>query len=384
MTINALKNHFNYDSSSDTTDSPDTSSSGFSNGLDPSFAHFGLPSALTGAAPSESSPAGLSDPYLLTDGGDLSPLSAVRGLPNNGGSSGPTSKPAPIVAPAPTLIGTSGGLEFNLVWDSSVASAPSAFMSAVEAAAKLYTTLFSNKEVINVHVGFGEVGGTTLPSYALAASESAGYMTNYATVDAALQGDKSSSSYQATADATLTSADPTKGGQFFVTSAEAKALGLVSGSGAGVDGYIGLSAGPSFDYTAGTKPAAGQYDAIGAIEHELSEVMGRLGSVGSLFGSNVYTPLDLFRYSSAGVHDTKAGPGYFSVNGGATNLGAYNNPLNGGDAADWIPTLIGDSYGDGYSGRTAAVSSTDIIEVATLGYKMTATALADTKTPGLA
>jgi hypothetical protein len=317
---------------------------------------------------------------LLDDDGNISPVQSSSG--GQGGSAGVVSKAA--AAPAATLVGTAGGLQFNLIWDSSVASAPSGFQSAAITAAQLYTKMFSNAEVVNVHVGYGEVAGQSLSSNALAASMSYGYMENYATVSAALKKDASSSSWQASADASLSASDPTKGGSFFVTTAEAKALGQVSGSGTGIDGYTGLSNYYSFDFVAGTTPKAGQYDAIGAFEHEFSEVMGRMGSVGSIFGSKVYTPLDLFRYTSSGVRDLTAGPGYFSVNGGQTNLGTYNNPNNGGDAADWIPSLMGDSYGSGYSGHTAVVSPTDIIEDSVLGYKMTATAQAYTKTPGLA
>jgi hypothetical protein len=265
-----------------------------------------------------------------------------------------------------------------------VASAPAGFQTAVITAAQLYASDFSNREVINIHVGYGEVDGYTIGSGALAESMTYGYSENYATVAAALKSDSSSSSWQAAADSSLPTTDPTRGGTFFVPTAEAKALGQVSGTGGGVDGYIGLSSLYSFDYTPNTTPGPNQYDAVGAIEHELSEVMGRVGSVGSVFGRNVYTPLDLFRYSSPGVRDLTAGPGYFSVNGGTQNLGTYNNPRNGGDAADWIPTLAGDSYGDGYPGHTAVVSPTDIIEDSVLGYKMTTAAQNYTKTPGLA
>ena len=113
----------------------------------------------------------------------------------------------------------------------------------------------------------------------------------------------------------------------------------------------------------------------------MSSVTDRLG--GALFGSNVYTPLDLFRYSSPGNRDLTPGPGYFSVDGGNSNLGAYNNPNGGGDASDWTPSLVGDSYGDGYPGVVAAVSPTDLIEDSVLGYRMTPLAVSQTQTSGL-
>ena len=135
-----------------------------------------------------------------------------------------------------------------------------------------------------------------------------------------------------------------------------------------------------------TPVAPGQYDAIGAFAHEISEVMGRFGSVGTELGTNVYTPLDLFRYTSSGVRDLTVGPAspYFSINNGATNLGTYNNPASGGDASDWVRTLPGDFYGSGYSGRTGVVSPTDLVEDLVLGYKFTAAGLAATQNLGLA
>jgi len=282
------------------------------------------------------------------------------------------------------LVGSAGGLQFNLIWDSSVSSAPAGFESAAIAAASLYTGYYSNPEVINVHIGYGEVDGYRMGQGALGESMSYGYLESYSQVFSALQGNASSSSWAAQADVSLPTTDPTNGGSFFVSTAEAKALGQISGTGTATDGYVGLSSIYPFDYTPNTTPAFNQYDAIGTFAHELSEVMGRVGSLGSIFGANIYTPLDLFRYSNPGIRDLTAGPGYFSINNGTTNLGTYNNPQNGGDASDWIPTLQGDSYGSGYAGVRAVVSPTDIIENSVLGYHMTASAKTYTTTPQLA
>jgi hypothetical protein len=324
---------------------------------------------------------------LLSDNNQLSPLQGARGGHGGGGgggNGGGGGTPPPTPLPG-TLVGTAGGLQFDLVWDSNVASAPAGFQAAVTDAAQYLTTLYSNNILITIDVGWGEVGGATLPSGDLASSATYGYTENYSSVVAGLKTDAASSTYQASADASLLSSDPTNGGKFFVATAEAKAMGQVSGSSNSIDGFIGFSSSASWDFSATTAPTSGQYDAIGVAEHELTEVMGRIGSVGGVFGPNVYTPLDLFRYSSAGVRDLTPGPGYFSVNSGQTNLGTYNNPQNGADAADWISTLTGDSFtAVGYSGTRLALSPTDIIETSVLGYKMTPTAVALTKTPGLA
>jgi hypothetical protein len=322
----------------------------------------------------------------MTDEGPvLTMFGGAGGKGSKGGGTTSASTTTTTSSTNSTLVGTAGGLQIDLVWDSSVTSAPSGFKSAAIAAATKYTTDFSNPKTITIDVGYGEVGGSALYSGNLAQSRFYGMYESYSTVRSGLLADASSSTYQAQADSTLGATDPTHGGKFFVTTAEAKGMGLASGT--GVDGMIGLSSRYSFDYNAPATPvASGQYDAIGAFAHEISEVMGRFGSVGKQLGANVYTPLDLFRYTSSGVRDLTVGPSspYFSINGGATNLGTYNNPATGGDASDWVRTLVGDSYGSGYAGHTAAVSATDLVENSVLGYRFTAAGIAATQTLGLA
>ena len=97
--------------------------------------------------------------------------------------------------PSPTLIGSAGGLQINLVWDSSVASAPSGFESAIVSAATYYTTLYSNKEVINIGVGYGKINGTAMSNGALGESEALGYNLSYSMVASAMKTGASASSY---------------------------------------------------------------------------------------------------------------------------------------------------------------------------------------------
>src|SRR5215471_20742736 len=171
--------------------------------------------ALEHGHPSIQRPTGSGSPNgpgeLLFLGAD-DKLAPVQSSHHGSGAGGSTSSYGRYgsSAPGPTLVGSAGGLQINLIWDSSVASAPAGFMQAAIAAAQLYTTEFSNPEVINIQVGYGEVAGQRLPSGALAASESYGYSENYSQVVAALRQDASSSTWQATADASLPSTDPTQ------------------------------------------------------------------------------------------------------------------------------------------------------------------------------
>lgn len=319
----------------------------------------------------------------LIDGGSAStpghmPSTAGHGHwhgHDEGHGTGSTSSPASSAANQ-TLVGSPGGLQIDLLWDPSVAHAPTEFKSAVTDAATHLTTTFSGKdEVIDLNVGWGEVAGSPLQANALAESSSNGYLTNFATVDAAVHAP----------DATN---DPTTD-QFFVTSAEAKALGLTSASSSSVDGSIGFSSlshtGYSWDYdTAATPITANQFDLQAIVQHEMGEVMGRIGMEGqTINGSATYTPLDLFNFSGPHTLELSAGGGYFSNDGGQSELGIFNDAtLYGGDIADWASALSLTQSGtqgltpgnyDAYDafampGHVGQVTSSDVSEMAALGY----------------
>jgi len=328
--------------------------------------------------------AALGQEYLMNDAGNVSPVSAASSHSGTSGS-GTTSTTASL--PAQTMVGNANGLRIDLIWDPSVASAPKGFMQAVIDAAEYYTTLFANKDVVNIEVAYGEIAGTPMAPGALGESESYGYLTNYQTVTAALSHDGFVFS---------ASNEPTNA-QFFVTSAEAKALGLVDPA-ANLDGYVGFSnlTGTGYSWNTAANPHGSntgtgptQFDLQGVALHEISEVMGRVGAEGTIInGQPTYTPLDLFNFSSPGVLSLSPNGGYFSVNDGATNLGTYDNAAaTGGDIADWAsissPTqshTIGlpggihayDAY-DGFTfpGYNGDVSQSDVIEDAALGFKLT-------------
>src|SRR5208283_3744377 len=229
-----------------------------------------------------------------------------------------------------SLVGEKGGLQFNLEWASTAGSAPMGFKNAAIAAATNLASTFTNPMVVNLQVGYGKINGQTVG--AVAESESTGNYYSYSQVDGALQKDAGDSSYQKQADSTLTTANPEPAkSQFYVSSAEQKALGLSSATGSALDGYVSLSSSTQFAFNG--SPQGQQVDAIGAFMHEMTEVMGRVGSVGKAVGAGVYTPLDLFRYQAAGTSGaagteraTTAGgqADFFSINGGQTNLGVYN------------------------------------------------------------
>jgi len=270
-----------------------------------------------------------------------------------------------------TTTGTAtSGLTINITWDSSVASAPSGFTTAVQTAAKYLETQFSDPVTINIDVGYGEVGGNALGSNTLGSSESYLSSVSYASLLNAMTADATTAA-DASAVASLPSTSPVSGGTFWTTTAEAKALGLASASSTALDGYIGFSSTLPFTYNDTSGVASGTYDFNGVAIHEMSEVMGRLLLTGSTVGgtANSYTPYDLFHYSAAGVRDFSASsPGYFSVNGGTTNLAAFNT-TSGGDAGDWASSVTNDAF-DAFSnsGVVNAVSAADLTALDVIGW----------------
>ncbi len=131
-----------------------------------------------------------------------------------GGSTGTTGG----TTPSPKIVGTSGHLQIDLVWDSSVANAPAGFTTAVIDAATYITSQYSTAEMIYIHVGWGEINGQTLMAGALGESSTNGYLVSYAQATAPL----TALGYTFAADNEPTTA------QFFISSAQAKESGYIN------------------------------------------------------------------------------------------------------------------------------------------------------------
>jgi hypothetical protein len=328
----------------------------------------------TGINSEQSGSSNLGQKYLLTSEDTLSQLGGAhpahfRTLFGGGAHTSPS--------PTSTLVGSSDGLEINLVWDPSVRGSSNwkAIESSVVSAAEIYTQTFIGQAVVNIRVGYGEVGGQRMSRFALGESETNGYITDYTTATNALGAADAGlvSRGLMSADALTSNAPPTDA-NYFVPSAEAKVLGLTDSSSAGIDGYIGIGKSSVYFPTSGSSIGSSQYDGIGIAAHEISEVMGRIGLEGSSLGTynDVYSLLDLYRYEGPNVRDLTSSSGYFSlVDGadGATNLNTFNDGTNGGDSGDWASSVLNDAYDAfGTPGVMTHVSPTDLLEVASLGY----------------
>jgi hypothetical protein len=257
-------------------------------------------------------------------------------------------------------------LVINISYDPSISSAPAGYLTAIQAAVNYYEQSFSNNVTLNIKFGWSALSGNAL-------AENNFYLNyfNYAQIKSLLTASAHSAD-DATAYASLPASDPTTGGAstWALSVGQEKALGLTPGS-TPFDDYVVLNSSVAWTFDPNNRAIAGEYDAIGAIEHEISE--GGLGRFGDLNLASYYTPLDLFRYSAQGVRDFDPGHNdYFSIDG-THLLQEYNNHnAYGGDVSDWYPTIQGDSFGDGYPGVVGQITPVDSTVLDVLGWTRTA------------
>jgi hypothetical protein len=281
-------------------------------------------------------------------------------------------RPSPVTLPPEPASPT--GFTINITWDSSVASAPSGFTSDILAAVNFLETQFADPVTININVGYQEVAGGSLGNGDLGESLTNLDSVSYASLLNAVTADATSAA-DAGVVASLPATSPVSNGSYWVSTAQAKALGLAAASDSANDGSVGFGAASLFTFgdtnNSGTV-APGTYDFFATAVHEMTEVMGRLLLVGESVGgaANSYSLLDLMHYSAPGTPDLKQStPGYFSVDGGTTDLGDFNT-ITGGDAGDWATSVSDDSF-DAFasSGVIEAVTPNDLTAMDAIGWQ---------------
>ena len=267
-------------------------------------------------------------------------------------------------AASPSVSANTSAFVINVSYDASVANAPAEFKTAVANAIQVYERLITTPITVNIQIGYGEINGQAVDATSLSESETSLQSFSYSSIKSALTA----------VDPSAASSLPATGpGTMWLATAQAAALGLAANSGI-IDGYVGFSdAANTFDYDNSNGVTPGQYDFTGAVEHEFSEVLGRLDLMGATVSGtpNSFDLFDLYHYTAAGTHTftgTKAI--YVSVDGGTTNLNNFNIDPSG-DLGDWAASAGNDSY-DAFinSGVVNAVSQTDATALNALGYAL--------------
>jgi hypothetical protein len=277
--------------------------------------------------------------------------------------------------------GTAGGLQFKINFDQTVtaqsnwATIEAAFGTATQA----ISSYIASPLTLSIDVSWGQAGaaGAATKITSTGAAMSVNYplaALSYAQTLSSLKFSAltSGNTLAQAALAALPKATVDSSRNFMFTVAEAKALGLVGSSYAGYggyDGYIGFGGSSTgYFYTPAGKTGSTD-DFVGIAEHEITEVMGRITGIGS--GLPYLTPLDLFRYSSAGVNTVstaKYNTAYFSLDGGRTALD-YFNTTGYGDYSDWTPGSITNSFDYiGSPGTTRTLTGNDLMLLDAIGW----------------
>lgn len=256
-------------------------------------------------------------------------------------------------------------MQINFVYDPSVSNAPSGFTTALAAAASVVDSLIINPITVTIQVGWQEDHGRTFTGNEIGlGGPSNGVILKYSQIRNDLS-QSATSGADLTAIASLPGSDPTGGGNYYVSSAQEKALGLIPPSGGPIDGSVAFGGSSAFNFDPNNRAVAGKIDFVGVAEHELTHALGRIAGL-QQDGPNEYTPMDLFRYAGPGTRQlTVNSPAYFSIDGGQTNLDNYDTFL---DASDWASSL-GDAFNAAAQiGVANVITLADITQMDVIGF----------------
>lgn len=220
-------------------------------------------------------------------------------------------------------------MQITYTFDSATwGTAPSGYETQAQAAfgyvVNLYNALFTS----NVAVGISDVYWKPVTGGSASNPTLPGLFVNYSTLLGDLQAHEDTA-VQKTAFGSLPTTDPTSSypnKYFSINPYEAEALGIADVSKTYLQQYgtaipassVTFNPNEPWSFPPNVQPGPTQDYFVNAAEHELSEVMGRHAYVGRLVtsnnlyasanGTNLYSPMDLFRYTHTGQMTRPAAP----------------------------------------------------------------------------
>ena len=265
-------------------------------------------------------------------------------------------------------------------------TAPAGFATAVAAAVSYFETTLTNNATVNLTFAFSSLG----KSGPVAQTE---YGANLYTVDYAswrnamlanAQGPGATADNQ-TAAASLPATNPFPQNNVQISWQLAQAIGLsipfVTSDPVAVDATITLNSQYGFTFDPANRAVSGKFDAIGTLEHEISEALGRdagsdgtsnaTGSASSSLG--LATPLDFFRYSNVGHIDLSSSysGAFFSLDGSNLLIAMGESQS---DLADWASSVSGDAAGYAQTGVQSNFTAVDLQAMSAIGWHVASNA----------
>jgi len=268
---------------------------------------------------------------------------------------------------ASTVVVTTGGITFDLIFDAAAMAAPASFRAGIAQAATILANAISDKITVNLKIDYSGTGGGA------AAGPDGGLFESYSLVRADLL--KTAAPGDTTFNALPSGTSIQGQSNVAVWNAELKLFGLMGANDTTTDdgsAYFATDINPNL--------------LVGVALHELTHALGRVpyGSAPDIF--------DLFRYTSPGVHlfagGATAPAAYFSLDGGVTKLADFGQRS---DPSDFLNTGVqgsNDPFDEFYNGSTGqTLSIVDLKLLHALGYHDgvggAAPALADLSISGL-
>lgn len=303
-----------------------------------------------------------------------------------------------LVAASVGAAGAQAGLVFNFAHDPGMdANAVAGFTSA----GARWSSLFSDSMTVNISIDFKNLGGSILGQAA-----SSRTTESYSSVRGALVTDaKSADDFAAIGSLQSGSSlsvntnrwknSPTGSGSatpymvalsnMSITTANAKALGLLSGSDPSQDAAITFNSSFSWDWDGSNGIGGGQYDFVGIAAHEIGHALGFISGVDMLeynysnFNDNGFawvSSVDLFRYQAGSTIPYLCADNtskYFSLDNGATgSSNLFSNGTVFGDgrqASHWKDNLgLGILDPTAANGELLQISALDITAFDAIGY----------------
>jgi hypothetical protein len=199
---------------------------------------------------------------------------------------------------------------------------------------------------VNIFVDYG-----TLPSTALAGARPGMTRVNYSDFLTQINRDRSSpDDYSASNHLTngttfdyLKGTTVEKGETIWLTRANAKALDLIGSNETDFDASIRINSAAPWHYNTNEGVPSDKYDLLTSATHELGHALGFVSGVDAVDilsqeGATLdptldyVSPMDLVRYSdestAMGISDATSGLTYFSLDGGANNLGDFSSGVS--------------------------------------------------------